>query len=406
MARTNLNLALLFTGAVLLLLRAGVVAFEVDESNQAASAAPARQLNDLLPSLYLDYENVPAAAKKSWFSTVDVKDSALATFFAVQRTQFGYLGIQQTRTFMGSIAGWLRTELNDDISPTWHGLVIFSAWNTEGSTCQVEAVGAGAFEDDFGGEGTGCQIKYDTKWGAGDYNFVTTTETLANGRLQLSGYWQYPQESQDWLLVGSISVLPEGRKFGDGGIASFIEQYEKSREGNDLRMSDYGPLFVEMSSGSSWEPIDVAKFSVTSTDKTAYYVGATTGDSSLFTMGLSGTGTSGIGANTPDDTVLTLRNPIRSSSALQGWIAARDSGTLPQGCVGKSSCPSTTGGGLTTSAPWSSISNLSQWLLLLLTLLFGGSLVFTLIHCFCPSTKGDYESGDPSMRQVMRLDTA
>jgi len=295
---------------------------------------------EYLPSLYLNYQNPSPAAQQAWFTSIDVTESTEATFFAVQRTQFGYLGLQQTLTFFGGVMQLLH--LNNVITRPYYGLVIFSAWNTADGNCAVEAVGEGAYQDTFTGEGTGCQIKFETPWEGEHNDFVTTATTLATGRILLSGYWHSAVEGP-WLLIGSISVPDGSQPFGQGGIASFVEQYYSSFDQYQLRMANYGPQFVQTTAGQ-WIPITTATFETTDSNAQAYYQAAVTTDGSQFTMGISGKDVTGSAENTPDGTVLTLTNtkPAALTAELQEFQLLQTANTLPQGCSGDvTSCGST-----------------------------------------------------------------
>jgi hypothetical protein len=259
----------------------------------------------------------------------------------VQRTQFGYLGIQQTHSIVGAIGSALHTKFNKDaVGDIWKGLVIFSIWNTDNNNCQMEAIGEKCYHDQFSGEGTGCQIKCEIWWGASEYHFMTTSEMMPNGRMKLSGYWVDDDEGVNWLLVGSISIAAEGRTFGDGGLATFIEQYLSAPKGSELRMASYGPQYIE-TDGGQWSPIEQANFALTETEKSAIYIAAVTDEGRTFSMGEAGPDAVGLDklentgdTGTPDGTVLKLTNtpPASTNAELQGFINARNLGKLPQGC--------------------------------------------------------------------------
>lgn len=307
--------------------------------------APERELflqSNLLPSVYLNYQSPTSRSKKTWFSTVMVHDSQDSTFFAVQRTQFGYLGLQEERTLMGALQHALGLHFNSDVAPEYYGLVIFSVWDVQDCTgfacsgadkCNVLAVGDGAYQNSFGREGTGCQIKLTTSWGKVPYSFVTTAEDIGNDRVKLSGYWHDATHSP-WRFVGSISVKKNGRTYGDGGISSFIEQY-RSIDSHEVRTAEFGPQFVETTSGE-WLPITAATFRATATSTTAYHLAAVTHSGTQFLLGVSGT--AALPGQTPSHTYLSLRSTPHTSHSPQllSWIQLRNSGNLPQGCAGGS----------------------------------------------------------------------
>jgi len=313
-------------------------------SKNAPEHAPARRLllgaGVLLPSTYLNYE-APRGNKKSWFSTFQKTSSGPETFFAVQRTQFGYLGIQRTETFGGRVKSW--TQVMSPSDEDYYGLVIFSIWNTGASNCVVEETGEGAAPSTFSGEGTGCQIKFPTYWTTDPYSFMTTTEELPSGRLKISGYWfesrdSNPDLAMHWKLVGVISIGQEGRRFGEGGISAFIEQFLAVGSA-ELRMASYGPQFMELGDGR-WTPIEAATFRTTrTTHPSVYTIGRVKPNGDQFQMGVSGANT-GIGQNTQEGARLVLRNPgtPESSPQLQAFIRLRESGRLPAGCAGNVNC--------------------------------------------------------------------
>jgi len=374
-------------GSAVVLLLGAVLTLPHQDAASAGrrlAQAPARRLffsEEYLPSLYLNYDSPTTQEQRTWFSCIDVTASTKASFFAVQRTQFGYLGIQQTITWLGWLHNLFGMKMTSMMNP-YYGLVIFSAWNTDAGNCRTESVGEGASQDMFGGEGTGCQIKLNTAWGNEHNAFVTTATRTGNGRILLAGYWH--MNSDPWRLVGSISVPDVGQSFGMGGPAAFIEQYYNSPDQDGLRMANYGPQYVETSTGQ-WVPVVRARFETTDSGRQAYYVGAVTRDGSQFTMGLAGESMATILANTPDGTVLTLRNPVPASQSaeLQSWIGLRSTSSLPTGCAGSArSCGSSNGMPLSIIGKPSLLpDSLGMAFFQLLALLLVVAALFTICSC-------------------------
>mmetsp|Transcript_143377 Transcript_143377/g.458296 ORF Transcript_143377/g.458296 Transcript_143377/m.458296 type:complete len:432 (-) Transcript_143377:246-1541(-) len=289
-----------------------------------------------LPSVYLNYQFPTPLDKKSWFTSMQVKESASSTYFSVQKTQFGYFGLQQTVTLAGGIAHIFGLGLNSYIAKEWYGIAIFSIWDTPGNPCEIVKVGEGAKGGAFGNEGTGCQIKMDTEWGSDTYGFLTTLDELDGDRIQLSAWW-HDANGGGWKLVGTIATLKQGRRFGEGGVGSFIEQFW-SVETSELRAAEFFDGFFETSSGT-WVPVTQAFFSSTPTElSNINRVGAVVQDGSSFLLGVSGPGV--LAGSTPDGTFLSLRAEPQPSQVpmLQEFIGLRATGTLQQGCEG-SSCP-------------------------------------------------------------------
>jgi len=293
---------------------------------------------ELLPSTYLNYRVPTSSRMRSWFSTFRCVNSAHSTFFAVQRTQYGYFGIQQTPTWAGEMAEKIGITSAGRFYKDIQGLVIFSVWDTAINRCSILATGDGAYGEGFGGEGTGCKIILNTQWGIADYSFVTTAEYGADDLIRLSGYW-YDAGSADadkWKFVGTLAVHNEGRQFGNGGISSFVEQF-RTIESSEERGGHFGPHFVETTTGD-WISITQARFSQTKTNHQDYHVFGMVPNDDSFAMGV--VGFSQLGASTPDGRVLTLPQPLspRTFSQLQLYIRIRDSRLLPKGCVGETSC--------------------------------------------------------------------
>mmetsp|Transcript_15171 Transcript_15171/g.38529 ORF Transcript_15171/g.38529 Transcript_15171/m.38529 type:complete len:440 (+) Transcript_15171:92-1411(+) len=294
--------------------------------------------HDLLPSVYLAYDNPTSIAKRSWFSTATTASLAHSTFLAVQMTDSGYFGIQRTLTPFGKLLGALSLDLEFPMLEKWRGIVIFSIWDAADCTglgcssfdkCQIVEVGEGAYHQSFGGEGTGCQIKLDVEFNMLPCSFMTTAEDLGNGRTVFTGYW-YHLGSGTWKLMGSITTPTTGRGLGDSAN-SFIEQI-RHFDSTEFRAVQIGPQFME-TIGQEWKPILAATFRTTSSGVPSSTVARVADGGSQFLAGISGT--MGMG-HVPDGTRLMLQgspDPAYSSE-LQSWIGLRAAGQLPRGCQG------------------------------------------------------------------------
>jgi len=298
---------------------------------------------NLLPSVYLDYDNPTNELNTAWFSTFRVTASTESTFFVVQRTQFGYFGIQQDSTYFTGLARAMGMHFNGKVFDEYSGIVLFSIWDNADcergycashERCRVEAIGENAWDESFGGEGTGCQIKLKVAWGKTQYSFVATVEDVGNDWLLFHGYWHDAEDSDPWIFIGSIKVKKNGRNLGNGGISSFIEQY-RSMYPDEVRMAEFGPHFLETVSGQ-WVPITAATFTKTPNNVQGYCVGAVGRGGTLFDLGVAGT--NALPGSTRDKTWLKLRSTPFPSQApqLQSWLQLRRSGNLPTGCVGNS----------------------------------------------------------------------
>mmetsp|Transcript_29448 Transcript_29448/g.83924 ORF Transcript_29448/g.83924 Transcript_29448/m.83924 type:complete len:407 (-) Transcript_29448:119-1339(-) len=331
----------------------------------------------LLPSTYLSYRSPTVLSTRSWFSTFRAIESAAATFFAVQRTQFGYFGIQETRTWAGIIAERLGVKMTGLVLRSFEGLVIFSIWDTDSNRCRIVAVGEGAYAGSFGGEGTGCQIKLETTWGEDSYSFVTTSTVYSNGVIRLSGYWHDVNEGGEWRFVGTLEVQSEGRTFAEQGLSSFVEQFQVV-ESTERRTASFGPHFLETSDGK-WAPVTTSRFSMTSSENMNFHAFGMVLSKREFSMGV--VGNKMLGASTPNGRVLTLSSPpsVFDSSALQSFINARARQALPTGCVGQTSCNvNPVVNALRTIAPPSNATALIIDIFLLAAI---AMLVFTLCQC-------------------------
>lgn len=225
--------------------------------------------------------------------------------------------------------------MNSYIADEWYGIAIFSIWDTPGNPCEIVKVGEGAKGGTFGNEGTGCQIKMDAEWGSDTYGFLTTLDELDGDRIQLSAWW-HDANGGGWKLVGTIATSKQGRRFGEEGVGSFIEQFW-SVQTSELRAAEFFDGFFETSSGT-WVPVTEASFSSTPGLTDVNRVGAVVQDGSSFLLGVSGPGA--LAGSTPDGTLLLLRVKPQPSQVptLQEFIGLRATGTLQQGCDG-SSCP-------------------------------------------------------------------
>jgi len=216
-------------------------------------------------SAYLNYHKPSGHSNgkiRAWYHTVVPKHSADDTYFAVQGTQFGYMGLQQVRD-----------------SPYFEGKVVFSLWDQPDDTpeseddvkdedkAEVVECGHLAICTRFGGEGTGAKsyINFNHWSLEHEYGFLTIAEDIGEGRVRYDGYI-WGEELGGWQLVSKIEVRRGAQPWDINRMYSFTEQWT-TRDFGESRWQKLGPSFVQFDSGKDgdliWTQIRHATFSHT-----------------------------------------------------------------------------------------------------------------------------------------------
>jgi len=194
-------------------------------------------------SAYLRYHEPPnheGGQISAWYHTLVPKHSADDTYFAVEGTGFGYMGLQQVRD-----------------TPFFEGKVVFSLWDQGGAAhseeekAQIVECGVRAICTRFGGEGTGAKSYVNFyKWTLeSEYGFLTRAFDLGGGRVRYEG-WFHAEELHGWRLISKIEVRRGTRPWSISGMYSFTEQWS-TREYGEARWQKLGPSFVRYASSSA-----------------------------------------------------------------------------------------------------------------------------------------------------------
>ena len=133
------------------------------------------------------------------YNSFTAEYSAMATFFMVIGTSYGYFGIQQVG------------------ASTANGKVIFSTWARtcktdrvadcpEKSMPKVTACGPDVVCTTFGGEGVGGKSYKEIEWSVmKTYHFAQRKKLRPNGRIELSAYFLDPAVGS-WQLISAMEV--------------------------------------------------------------------------------------------------------------------------------------------------------------------------------------------------------